>query len=141
MSIDKKTPALLPVGTHAVNGDFTMAAVIQKWAIGRPVAVRRLSAVIKTAVTVTATVITFKKYPVFDNTGSPVTLGTLTLPTATGLAGKHFFKDIAAVLVKPGEMIVAEVTTTSTAGAGCCQLECEDSPEDSRNNTNMVASA
>jgi hypothetical protein len=138
--ISQKSPALVPIGTHAAAGDFTMAAVIQKWMVVRRVDVRRLCAVVKTAITVTSAVITFKKYPTYDATGSAATIGTVTIPAGV-VAGKFYFKDVAALSVKPGEMIVAEVTGTSTAGNGSCAVEVEDSPEDYRNNTNMVASA
>ena len=138
--ISSKSPALLPIGTHAAAGDWTMAAVIQKWMVVRPLVARRLCAVVKTSPTVTSTIITFKKYPTFDATGSAASIGTVTIPAGTA-AGKFYFKDIAAYALKPGEMVVAEVTQTSTAGNGAAAVEVEESPEDYRNNTNMVASA
>ena len=143
--INVKSPAIMPLWTPAQDESLGTAAVIAAWAVLRTSYVRRLAFTLKTAVVSSGSVvITFKRYPTHGSSAGAVTMGTVTVPAAA-LAGKCYYKDISAVKVSPSEMVVAEVTTATAgggaAGDGTAWIETEDSPEDVRNNTNMIASA
>ena len=84
----------------------------------QPVLVKRVTAVITTATTVTAPIVTVNHQRAGGAALSPTGAaegGTMTIPIAT--AGLGAYKDMTVpIVVLPGEQLVLTVTTTSTAG-------------------------
>lgn len=96
-----------------------------------------LNALILTAPTVTATVLTFINNPTPGSSVGAITLGTLTIPvgSAIGKVVRHNIKPISVLL---GSEIVINVTTASTAGAAQAFLVFDEDPESDSNSVNLI---
>jgi len=119
---------------------FTSAATILTYSIERSSDVYSLRAVVYTAPTVTATVLTYTYQPTPGSSTGAVVLGTITIPVATAI-GKVVYKDIKPVSLPEGGEIIVAVSTTSTAGAGQAYIIFGEDPECNSASPNLIASA
>lgn len=92
--------------------------------------------------TTTAPTVVFTKRPTPLSATSEAVAGTLTLPSGTAI-GKVVYKDIDPVAFKPGDsMEISHTVGVGTpTGMGLYGFECEDSPEQPANVSDMLASA
>jgi hypothetical protein len=121
---------------------LTSTAVVKKFAVVRPMIVRRVAIALSTAISSTGSVVVaIKKYVTMNSSVGEVSLGTITIPAGTA-AGAVYYKDLAAVQkIIPGQELVFEVTTAATsAGKGLPIFDADDSPEMPAN-MSMTASA
>ena len=117
-----------------------------KWYVGDQVIVERLMLMVTTT-TLTGTaapVVTFYARPTFGSTSGQITLGTLTIPTATA-AGSIVYKNIESVKLPMGYTLVANLTTAGTdggsaAGAGLVMFKMFQATEEPKNISLMIAS-
>lgn len=105
-----------------------------------PVTVNAASYVIQVASTVTPTVIAVKHRPTINSASGETTITTLTVPTSAAI-GKVLYKIGLDKIVKPGEEVVFDVTTASTAGSGHFCLRTVPSWDQPGNLSNMILSA
>jgi len=122
---------------------LTSNAVIKKFAAVREFNLRRVAVGITTLTSSSGgIVVTISRYPTMGANTSAVVLGTITIPSATAV-GSVYYKDLTTVYkILPGQELVFEVTTAATsAGAGVCMFDADDSPETAANITSMTASA
>lgn len=106
-----------------------------------PMKFRGLAVAVTTQNTVTPPVITPKRQPTAGaGAAGAVALATLTVPLAL-VAGKVVYKRGYDQVINPGENLVIEVTTASTAGAGDIIVEMEPVWEGLANNANATLSA
>lgn len=131
---------LQPKGTGVLaEDDLSAAAVHGEMLVGDRVSVSRLLFLVST-VTVGEATLTYKRRPTPGSAVDEVTLGTITVPAATA-AGKLMYKNIDPVIVNAGESITYEVTSAATSGAGHYMVKSEYTPQDPRENTDMIESA
>ena len=142
----EKRYAVRSVLTATAEDLTSVATMLSSFVFGSQMQVRKLLLIISTA-TVSPTsscVVTFWRRPTLGSDAGRVSLGTLTIPTATA-AGKVYYKDIDDVVFAPGEELLVTVTTAcagaGAAGKGYPDFECYDCPEAPKNQTNVVASA
>lgn len=119
-----------------------------KWYVMAPtIEISRLLLIVSTT-TLTGTaapVVTFYARPTFGSTSGQITLGTITVPSAS-VAGAIIYKNIESVKIPAGYTIVANLSTAGTdggsaAGAGFVGFNAFMASEDPRNVAVMVASA
>ncbi len=142
----------IPVGTISAgasvlaNVDIGASSAAQgDYVCVKPCNIKRLLfAVTNEAVvgTATAPTVVFKKYPTPNSTVSSSTIGTLTIPDATGI-GKVIYKEVdVAMAIGDGLHISWTVGTGgSVAGQGVASIEAYVDPEAPGNNSDMIASA
>jgi len=104
-----------------------------------PMIIRRATAVITVATTVSDTVIDIKRRPTAGSVTGEVVIDTITVPF--GAQGKATTTPALDTEIKPGEELVAEVTSASTAGDGHIVYELEPRWEEVGNNTNLTETA
>lgn len=119
---------------------FTSAAVIKQVLVLEGMQIRKIMAHVTTSPTVTATVITVRKRSARGITSGQVTIGTITIPVGATI-GNIYYKDLDSVKYEPGNELVFEVTTTSTAGAGFVACSAYQSNQDYSNVAVAIASA
>lgn len=119
---------------------FTSAATIHTFSVERSSDVYSLRAVVYTAPTVTAAVLTYTYQPTPGSSSGAVVLGTVTIPIATAI-GKVVYKDIKPVSVPEGGELIVAVSTTATAGAGQGYYVFGEDPESNQNSPNLIVSA
>jgi len=106
----------------------------------QPIQVRGAAYIIEVASTVTATVIAVKHRPTIASATGETSIETITVPTARAI-GDVVYVDNIDKKVLPGEEVVFDVTTASTAGSGHFVLQTVPSWDAPGNNGNMFASA
>lgn len=104
-----------------------------------PVIIRAVSFTNVVAPTVTPTVVDFDRRPTAGSDSGRVLIATITIPLSLAL-GKVIYKDGLNHRVDPGNEVVVEVTTASTAGSGTFGIDVERAQETPANNTAMQAS-
>ncbi len=89
-----------------------------------------------------APVVTFTKHPTPLSSSGAAVLDTLTLPTGTAI-GKVVYVDCTPTAFAVGDSLEISWTigTGTPTGMGHVYWECEDSPEQAANVTDMIASA
>lgn len=104
--------------------------------------VTRIGVLITTAVTVTAAVLDFDRRitPASDTGRVSSGVGRITCPVTGSAIGQIVYKNVSVDL-NPGDEIVFELVTASTAGGGIPFIEYIPSPEVPANFTEMIASA
>ena len=105
-----------------------------------PFVVRALAAVVRTAPTVAATVITGKRRPTPSSAAGEVIIGTLTLPLSA-VIGNLYYKTGFSTKIFAGEEFVFDVTTASTAGAADLIVQTEPNWDIPGNSPKMILSA
>lgn len=135
------TTGLAPKSLVASTGVFT------EWIALKRLVIKRLECVVTTLVAsnTAAPVITFRLRPTIASASGQSTIGTLTIPTGS-VVGAVIYKDIQNLVVPVGYSIAFDLSTAGTdsgsaAGLGICGFEAVPSPEDRKNESNMVASA
>lgn len=105
-----------------------------------PITVHRIGFLITTAVTVTAAVIDFDKRitPGSDTGRVDQGIGQITAPIGSAI-GQIVYKNVR-VDVNPGDEIVVQLVTASTAGAGVALFEYIPREETPLNYSEMIAS-
>jgi hypothetical protein len=106
----------------------------------RPFKLRSVAVVVTLQNTVTPPVLTIKRRPTAGSATGEVTVTTLTVPLAR-LPGEIVYKNGLDETVSPGEQLVADLTTASTAGAGDIVLEFDPKWDQLTNNAKAYASA
>lgn len=151
MSYDREYlgAALVPKSNASLTG-LNLAAAAAQWcgyAVMTPVNIRRLLFIVsvQTLSGLVAPVVEAKRRPTFGSASGAVSLGTLTIPTASTV-GQVFYKDIAYVRLNAGEELSLEIKTQATdsgtaAGVGFFGFVAEMAPEYAGDQSNMVASA
>ena len=139
--------AVVPVGTGVLAADvLTATGDHGEYVVLSPCSVRRIMAYVSTAVVgpTTAPVVTFRRRPTPGSATGQIDLGTLTVPTGTAV-GKVVYKDVSPVKLDVGDSILITVSTAATggtpAGGAYYGFELELSPDDPRNQPDMVQSA
>ncbi len=86
--------------------------------------------------------VVFTRRPTPLSATSEAVVGTVIVPDATAI-GKSVYKNVTPVEFAVGEsMEISHVVGTGTpTGQGVYWFECEDSPEQPANNSDMIASA
>jgi hypothetical protein len=130
---DYKHPSVVAKATHS----FTSAATVATFSVERSSDVYALSAVVYTAPTVTATVLTFVYQPTPGSATGAVTLGTLTIPVG-GAIGNVYKRNIKPYSIPEGGELLINVTTTSTAGAGQAYYIFGEDPASDMENAKIV---
>lgn len=110
--------------------------------IFKAITVKRIGVLITTAVTVTAAVLDFDRRvtPGSDTGRVSSGVGRITAPVTGSAIGQVVYKNVSVDL-NPGDEVVFELVTASTAGGGIPIMEYIDRPEEPANFTEMVASA
>lgn len=133
-----------PLGIEAIDA---AAAVHGGVVCVKRCQVSRLLFVLETAVAAdsTAPVIEFNRRPTIASNSGEILLGQITIPDGTAI-GTVMYKDIDPVTFEVGDELSFELVTqavdgSSAAGDGYYAVEIQESPEDARNESNMVASA
>lgn len=108
---------------------------------GLPATLRRVAAVVTTAVTTPAAVVSLDLRPTAGSDAGRVTggVGTLTVPAASPL-GRVVYKALNSTLL-PGQEMVVNVTTAAGAGVVDVRLDLVPVSDTPANNPRMVASA
>lgn len=117
------------------------------WYIGEEVILTRIMFLVTTTTLtgLVAPVVTFYARPTFGSSSGQISLGTLTIPTATA-AGTILYKNIESVKLPQGYTLTVAGTTQGTdggsaAGAGFAMFKAFMGTEDPKNVSAMVASA
>lgn len=107
-----------------------------------PITVMRIGFLVTTAVTVTAAVIAFDKRvtPGSDTDRVAAGVGRVTCPVTGSAIGQVVYKNVSVDL-NPGDEVVVELETASTAGGGIPLFEYIPREEMPANYTEMIASA
>lgn len=118
---------------------LTAAADIGVFAPGlQPLEVRGVALIVTTTCTVTACVVDFYKRPVAgDDTGRTL-IKRLNPTLAQLVAGNVIYSDVEGTTIDPGGDIIAEVSTTSTAGNGHVAIMEMPKWQHPGNNTKMI---
>lgn len=138
--------SLVPNGSGVLAADVLTATGVhgEHIALGHVALDRLLLCVTTSVVSTGAVVVQFKKRSAPGVSAGEVVLGSLSIPAGTA-AGKVLYKNINEAELQVGEALAIEVTTAAAGGgaAGGCiyGFELQDSPEDPRNEPNMIASA
>lgn len=151
MSYEMKTlfNTFLAVDTGAKNYVNLVGStgVVGEYAVTKRVELTRIGVWMKiAAATSTANaVVTFRLRPTFGSATGQTVLGTITVPTGSAI-GTIVFKDVTPVVIPVGYTVAMDLTTAGTdasaaTGTGVCLVELQPTPEDYRNETNMVVSA
>lgn len=142
-----KRRAVRDLGTPAVTSLTSVADSALKYVVQSQMDVDKLLAVVSTAVVSSGAVaVSYYRCPTMDSggAGARILLGVVLIPAGTAV-GKVVYKDISPTLVVPGDQIVMAVTTAAAgggaAGAAFLDVQLSDSPEQSANSANMIASA
>jgi hypothetical protein len=107
--------ALLAAVALQTPGDKGMVHVLG------PVTVLRFGCLVTTATTGVAAVVALDKRVTYGSDTGRVELGRITVPIGTAV-GKTVYKDVMADIA-PGEQLVVELVTASTAGGGVFSVE------------------
>lgn len=135
-----KVSGLIPTGS-AQSCTTAAPTDIAVFLAPNQVIIKRVGFVIKTAMTVTAAVISVYKRPKASTNTNQVLITTLTIPVAQAI-GSYVYKDITGYAIPAGYELAFVCTTAATAGDGwCLASEVEDAPEVALNLSTMVASA
>lgn len=138
----------IPLGSGVLAADVvTSTGVHGEYIAMQPCRVKRIMAYVSTliATNLVACIVTVRKRPTPNASGSQSTIGTLTIPDTTAV-GKVLYKDVTPVYLAVGESVCFDVTTAGTDGssaAGGLQYSflADDHPDTPANESNMVASA
>lgn len=141
----EKTQSKLQVGAGAADDLSATGVHSYSFVFLSQVTVKRLLALISTAVVSSGNVVVnFKKYVAYGSSAGEVSLGTLLIPGGTA-KDKVFYKEIDEVTFHPGDQLIFEVTTAaaggSAAGGAVYDVEAFDDPEYAPDQSKMVASA
>jgi hypothetical protein len=150
-SVKSSLGCLIPNGSGVLAADvLTSTGVHGEYIALSHVALDRLLLIVSTTVnTASPVVVQFKKRSAPGVSSGEVVLGSLSIPHLTA-AGKVLYKNINEAEFQAGEALAIEVTTAAsssvplgiTAAGGCLYgFELQESPEDPRNEPNMIASA
>ncbi len=138
----------VPLGTGplGVEDAAATAAVHGEYLCIRKCKVKRFmfGLTIACIATSTAPIVKAWRRPTLGSASAEVAIATLTIPDTTAI-GKVLYKKFAPVAFKPGEGLCFEHTQVCVGGSIACSghyaMECEDSPEEPANESNMVLSA
>lgn len=98
---------------------LSAAADIGVFAPGlQPVEVRGVAVVVTTTATVTAPVVDFYRRPTVGSDTNRVLIKRLNPAIGSWVAGNTIYADVDGTVIKPGEDLIAEVSTAATAGNG-----------------------
>ena len=133
---------VIPDTTNLAAIAFQTAADKSNFRVIGAITVLRIGVLITTAVTVTAAVLDFDRRvtPASDTGRVNSGVGRITAPVSGSTIGQLVYKDVAVDL-NPGDEIVFELVTASTAGGGIPFVEYIARDEVAGNWTEMVASA
>lgn len=117
----------------------TAVAKIAAWApCLQPIEVRGVAFVFTTAATVTAAVIDFYRRPTIGSDTNRVLIKRLNATLGQEIIGNVIYADVEGTTIAPGEDIIAEVSTASTAGAGHAFIMYQTKWQQPLNNTKMI---
>lgn len=118
---------------------LTAAADIGVWAPGlQPVEIRGVALVITTAATVTAAVVDFYRRPQAGSDTNRVLIKRLNPTLAQEAIGNVIYADVEGTTINPGEDVIAEVSTTATAGNAHAVIMFQPKWQQPANNTKMI---
>lgn len=124
---------------------LTAAADIGVWAPGlQPVEIRGVAVVVTTTATVSAPVVDFYRRPTAASDTNRVLLKRLNPVLASWVAGNTIYSNLEgtstlSTTINPGEDVIAEVSTTATAGNGHACIMFQPKWQHPANNTKMIA--
>lgn len=114
-------------------GDIAVMAACQ------PFRVKQVGIIITTTCTVTPPVVDIYRRPVAGSDTNRVLIKKMTFPAiGSCVAGNVIYADGLNTLIKPGEDLIAEVSTAATAGAGHVSWMLEPQSESPMNYTNCI---
>ena len=118
---------------------LTSATAIYSAPVVQRVLIKKLMFVVSTTVSSSASaVLTYYWRPNAGSATGQVTLGTITIPTASA-AGKVFVNNITPFNGVVGGDIAVSVTTAATsAGGGFCSFYLEQDPETDKNESSVT---
>jgi len=113
--------------------------------IGEAIELSRIAVLVTTATVSSGNiVVTVYQRPTYGSTSGQVTIGTLTIPTAT-TAGSIYYKPVESVRLLPGQQLAFNCSTAaaggSNAGAVISMFKAFMTTEDPRNVAAMTLSA
>lgn len=118
---------------------LTAAADIGVFAPGlQPVEVRGVAVVVTLTATVTAPVVDFYRRPTASSDTNRVLIKRLNPALANWVEGNVIYADVDGTIIKPGEDIIAEVSTTATAGNGHACIMIAPDWDTPANNAKMI---
>jgi len=125
---------IIPTQTPAIKASIYVGP--------EPLTISGIAAIITTAMTVTAAVLTLTHRPTPGSSSGEVTIATITLPVTGSAIGDCVYKrGFSPYKVPAGAEVTLTLGTASTAGAAAFNLELIFSSDAPGNNAKMKASA
>lgn len=138
---DQMDQLLITDRVAATNAGVVTTAVakIGAWAPPlQPVEIRGVAFEFTTAATVTAAVIDFYRRPTIGSDAARVLIKRLNPTLAQEIIGNVIYADVEGTTISPGEDVICEVSTASTAGAGHGYIMFQPRWQQPVNNTRMI---